>query len=223
MLDSGGSFWWIDDSVGDRSREENMSCCWSKRRGNFGARREEKKKKKPKRPLQRLQEMRSPSPDKIRGKIRIGFWNVAELKGKGLDFWEFIRQQDYVGMGETWIREEEGRDWMKNLPPEFDWHVQYAVREQSRGKGSGGILVGNRKGILMAEEVDVSRRGLVKWKGQGGGHKWTISTVYAKDGPEEFKEEIACPEQRLPEEQMIIGEDLMLGLIMKEGCTGKEK
>lgn len=36
------------------------------------------------------------------------------------------------------------------------------MREQSRGRESGGIIVGSRKGILKAEEVEVSKRGLVK-------------------------------------------------------------
>ncbi|TGZ53811.1 hypothetical protein DBV15_10472 [Temnothorax longispinosus] len=131
----------------------------------------------------------------IERKEHVSLLEQTEEKRCGL--WEFIRQLDFVGIMETWIREDEGEVWIKNLPSEFDWHVQYAVKEQSRGRG---IIVGNRKSVLMTEEVDDGRRGLVKWKGRGGGHKWTIST--------EFKENIASPEQQLPEELMIIGGDL---------------
>lgn len=73
----------------------------------------------------------------------------------------------------------------------------------------------------MAEEVDVSRKGLLKWKRRRGGHKWIISTVYAKDVPEEFKENIVSPEQRLPEE-LIIGGDLNTWTGEEGGCTGTE-
>lgn len=220
MSDSGESFWWIDGSVGDRLRERNISRCWSKRRRNFGVRGEEQKKETPERSRQRQRDSRSPISDKVRGKIKIGFWNVAGLKGKEVDFWEFIRQLDFVGIVETWIREDEGEVWIKNLPSEFDWHVQYAVREQSRGRGSGGIIIGNRKGVMMTEEVDDGRRGLVRWKGRGGGYKWTISTVYAKDGPEDFKEDIASPEQQRPEELMVIGGDFNVWTGEEGGCTG---
>lgn len=50
---------------------------------------------------------------KVGGKIRISFWNMAGLKGKGVDFWEFIRHQDYVELMETWITEDEKEDWKK--------------------------------------------------------------------------------------------------------------
>jgi len=36
--------------------------------------------------------------------IKIGFWNVAGVKGKDEDFWEKIREWDVIGMMETWKR-----------------------------------------------------------------------------------------------------------------------
>lgn len=41
--------------------------------------------------------------------------------------------------------------------------MQYTVREQSRDRGSGGTIIGSRKDVLRTEEVDVSRRDLMKW------------------------------------------------------------
>lgn len=56
---------------------------------------------------------------------------------------------------------------------------------------------------------------------KGGSHKWTISTVYARGSPKEFKEEITNPEQRYPEELMIFGGDLNTwigeGRVYREG------
>ena len=51
--------------------------------------------------------------------MKIGFWNVAGIKGKGGDFWEKVKKWDVVGLVETWVK---GKDWekmRKKLPVEY--------------------------------------------------------------------------------------------------------
>lgn len=57
-------------------------------------RREEKKKRKD-------------NSKRGNSKIRMIFWNIAGLKKKDREFWEYIEKFDMIGMCETWIEEKE--------------------------------------------------------------------------------------------------------------------
>lgn len=37
---------------------------------------------------------------------KIMFWNVAGIGGKDVEFWNFIKRFDYIGLGEIWITEK---------------------------------------------------------------------------------------------------------------------
>jgi len=50
--------------------------------------------------------------------LKIGFWNVAGVKGKDEDFWEKIREWDVIGMMETWIEECDWEKWEEKVPKE---------------------------------------------------------------------------------------------------------
>ncbi|CAD6222085.1 GSCOCG00011712001-RA-CDS, partial [Cotesia congregata] len=55
------------------------------------------------------------------GGIRLIFWNVAGIRNKDKEFWEFLERFDVIRLTETWVEE---KDWdvMKNrLPPEWSW------------------------------------------------------------------------------------------------------
>lgn len=40
-------------------------------------------------------------------KVKIIFWNIAGMKKKGKEFWDYIERFDVIGLCETWIEEEE--------------------------------------------------------------------------------------------------------------------
>jgi len=40
--------------------------------------------------------------------IEIVFWNIAELKRKDRDFWDYLERFDVIHLCETW---REGREW----------------------------------------------------------------------------------------------------------------
>lgn len=42
--------------------------------------------------------------------VKMVFWNIAGVKGKGEDTWEFLEEFDFVGLVETWV---EQKDWQK--------------------------------------------------------------------------------------------------------------
>lgn len=39
--------------------------------------------------------------------IKIGFWNMAGVKGKDEEFWEEIKRWDVIGLVEIWVKERE--------------------------------------------------------------------------------------------------------------------
>lgn len=40
-----------------------------------------------------------------RGK-RIIFWNIAGIGRQGKDFWNFVKEYDFISLSETWLEEQ---------------------------------------------------------------------------------------------------------------------
>ena len=78
--------------------------------------------------------------------IEILVWNVAGLKGKNKEFWDYIEKADVIGLMETWI-EKENKVVEKWLDKNFKIEISYAKREKKRGRASGGMIIGVRKEI----------------------------------------------------------------------------
>jgi len=55
--------------------------------------------------------------------LRVGFWNVAGVRGKDEEFWERIKEWDVVGLVETWIEEGEWEKWKGKVSGEFKWTI----------------------------------------------------------------------------------------------------
>ena len=51
--------------------------------------------------------------------LKIGFWNVAGVRGKDEDFWERVKKWDIIGLVETWVEEKEWKQWERRIPKEF--------------------------------------------------------------------------------------------------------
>ncbi|TGZ54682.1 hypothetical protein DBV15_12603 [Temnothorax longispinosus] len=84
--------------------------------------------------------------------IKVIFWNVAGLKKKDREFWEYIEGFDIIGLCETWVEEKEWEKIKKNMSKKFVWKCQFAIREKGKGRAKGGIMTGVRKEI---EEIDI--------------------------------------------------------------------
>ena len=65
------------------------------------------------------------------------FWNVAGIKKKEKEFWEYIETFDIVGLTETWIEQNEWERVKGKLPSGFRWEIQGAIREKNKGRASG--------------------------------------------------------------------------------------
>lgn len=83
---------------------------------------------------------------------------MARLKEKGIDFWKFIKQQDYVGLVEIWIKEDEIKDckriYYQNLIDTCNMRLENKIEIRL----NEGIMIGSRKGVLVTQEVNCSRK-----------------------------------------------------------------
>ena len=88
---------------------------------------------------------------KEQGVIKISGWNVAGLKKKirgetwGVDFEAWLQDKWVVGLLETWIEEEDWEGIEDKLPWEWEWIMQPASRESTKGRAMGGIVLGVKK------------------------------------------------------------------------------
>lgn len=46
------------------------------------------------------------------------------------------------------------------MPKEYNWVIQYAVRDKKKGRGVGGMITGVKKNIKM-EEVQKETQGII--------------------------------------------------------------
>lgn len=93
------------------------------------------------------------------------YWNIAGMRGKDKDFWDYCKSFDIIGLTETWLEEREWQSRKASLPKEFRWNCQPATRERSKGRAKGGIITGVRKEI---EEINISRVNMVNGVQEGG-------------------------------------------------------
>lgn len=91
---------------------------------------------------------------------RMIFWNVAGVKGKEEDFWNFIKEFEVVGLPETWLEEKEEATVRRKLEGEFEVEMMAASRKTGKGRPKGGIILAIKKGIY---EEEINAR---KWKGR---------------------------------------------------------
>ena len=70
--------------------------------------------------------------------MKMVFWNVAGIKKKDKEFWEYIETFDIVGLTETWIEQNEWERVKGKLQSGFRWEIQGAIKEKNKGRASGG-------------------------------------------------------------------------------------
>jgi len=111
--------------------------------------------------------------------IELVFWNVAGIKSKDRNFWDYLEKFDVIGLYETWIEERQWGSLKLRLSKRFVWKCQYAVRAKRKGRAKGGIITGVRKGI---EEINVEEtktiNGIQERRVRLKGRLWRIISVY---------------------------------------------
>lgn len=84
--------------------------------------------------------------------LKIGFWNVAGIKGMLTDGeWEeelkeWVAEKTIVGLVETWMRKEDWEEVRERLPKGFRWEMKEAIKTAVKGRARGGMIVGVKGG-----------------------------------------------------------------------------
>jgi hypothetical protein len=89
-------------------------------------------------------------------KVRVLYWNVAGLRKKEQEFWDYVRQFEIVGL----VEERSSEKIEKLLPNEYKWKCQGVKRGKKKGRATGGIITTVKLGIKekrqeKGEEEDV--------------------------------------------------------------------
>jgi hypothetical protein len=88
-------------------------------------------------------------------------WNVQGIKNKEYDFWDFINNYDIVLLCETWLESKDESVMMKKMSGDYKWFWEPAVRTSTRGRASGGFLVGIGKNIFERVGVSPIKHGML--------------------------------------------------------------
>ncbi|KYN38116.1 hypothetical protein ALC56_07516 [Trachymyrmex septentrionalis] len=154
------------------------------------------------------------------------FWNIAGLKRKDEDFWDFLKDFDVIGLSETWVEEAGWGKIKEKMPDGWRWKCQPARREKKRGRAMGGIITGIRKEIEERSRSEEEVEGIQQREVVVDEERWRIVTVYNKEGSKEELDRLKEMIGEREEENMIIVGDFN-ARIGKEGgfCdqNGEEK
>lgn len=121
--------------------------------------------------------------------IRMIVWNVAGIKNKDEEFWEYLNNFDIIGLSETWLEEKDWENWCERMPCGWRWRSQCARRENKRGRAMGGIITGVREELEEEEYVDTAE-GIQERRIVVEGERWRIMTIYNRGDGEELIENI---------------------------------
>lgn len=110
--------------------------------------------------------------------MKICFWNIAGLKNKCEETWEYMENFDIIGLTETWMGSEAWRKIQEKLPKKFKWLCTPAIREKAKGRAKGGIVVAISRNIKEVKERTLSREAVeISFKHKN--NKWRIVTLYS--------------------------------------------
>lgn len=141
-----------------------------------------------------------------KGVGKIIFWNVAGIKNKDDEFWEFLGKYDVIVLLETWLEEKGWEEWEEKMPTGWNWRCKGARRESKKGRAMGGIIIGLRKGIEETAER-TEKDWLMESRIIIGKEKWRIIAVYNNRGSVERTREIEKEVEEGEEENIVIGGD----------------
>lgn len=141
------------------------------------------------------------------GKKKCLFWNVAGLKNKENDFWQFIKEYDVVGLSETWVDDQAWEEMKNILPDEYTWKVTPAKKEHRVGRASGGIITGLKKDIEEENPQETGNDSMQIRKAKIDGKLWKFVTVYNRGGNPETLNRLEEMIDEAQEENLVLGGD----------------
>lgn len=62
--------------------------------------------------------------------FKMGFWNIAGMLNKDKQFWDYVKDFDFIGLTETWVEEKHWKRMEDRMLEEFKWKCQFAERER---------------------------------------------------------------------------------------------
>lgn len=126
--------------------------------------------------------------------------------GKAISAKEYLNDFDVVTLQETWLEKDKEKESIKRLEKSFKWVSKAASRENAKGRASGGVLVGVKKGIRF-KTIEEWKFGLIiKEIIIEKGKKVNIIVVYNNKGMKEVAEEL----KELVNELVIEGYSIIL-------------
>jgi hypothetical protein len=112
---------------------------------------------------------------------KVLYWNVAGLRKRGDEFWDYVRQFEVVGLVETWVEKQSWEKVERTLPKEYKWEGQCSKRERKRGRAAGGIITGVKLGIEEKQKEKGEEEGYMERNVHIDNEWWKIVTVYSKE------------------------------------------
>lgn len=141
--------------------------------------------------------------------IKMVFWNTAGIRGKGNDFWDYLKEFDFIGLTETWIEENQWIKIQNDLPQGYKWTSEFAKRAHKKGRAMGGILTGVRDDIAennskMLDTDNIQERNIITKNSM-----WKILTIYNNGKTKDIYETLTRGTEGPEEHNLIIGGILM--------------
>lgn len=82
---------------------------------------------------------------------KIVFWNVARLINKDKEFWREMEEWDVISLCETWVDSKSGERVKDRLPKGYTWEMQYARRNNRKGRVMGGMIMGVKTNVKIGK------------------------------------------------------------------------
>jgi len=76
------------------------------------------------------------------------FWNVAGIRNKDTECWNYILGFDYVSLCETWLEEKEWEKWKRRLPGSHEWACR---KRKEKRESEGRVYNKEKKGMGSAK------------------------------------------------------------------------
>lgn len=131
------------------------------------------------------------------------FWNITGLKSKDEE-WQFLKGHEVIYLIETWVELEEWEKMKKIMPKGWEWKCIGANKGNKKGRASGGVIVGIRKGIKEIGEMKIEKDWAIESKIVLGGKIWRVIRLHNRGGSVEKMQEL---ERQVEEECLVIGGD----------------
>ncbi|KAH0814053.1 hypothetical protein GEV33_008739 [Tenebrio molitor] len=157
---------------------EGVQMRWNEEKGRLEKRVDGQKKGKTEGKHKGEQEKQG---TKGRKGAKVLYWNVAGLRKRGDEFWDYVRQFEVVGLVETWVEKQSWEKVETTLPKEYKWEGQWAKRERKRGRAAGGIITGVKLGIEEKQKEKGEEEGYMERNVHIDNEWCKIVTVYSKE------------------------------------------